>query len=135
MRLTARKTKRYDVPNDPDEGFIVIRHLSKGEVRKVESKVNQLYYQTNGSGEGDTRIDFDPYTRSRLFAREAITKWGSMYDLKGRDMKLTAANLDKASVFTMLVNGEKVDFYEWVDDCRKDLDEEVEAETKEAEEN
>ncbi len=135
MRLTARVQQRYEVPSDPDNGYIVLRHLSKGEIRKVESTVNQLSYQADETGAGGTRIDFDPYTRSRLFAKEAIVEWGNMFDLKGRAMKLTQANLDKASVFTMIVDGEEVDFYEWVDGCREDLRSQVEVEVEVAEEN
>ncbi len=135
MKLTKKITKRFEVPGDEDGAWVIIRFLKANEVRRIESQANDMFFESDAKGEGSTRINFDPYTRSKLFAHAAVESWGGMFSTTGKPLKLNAVNMDKAAEFTMLVNGDKVDFFAWIDQCREELSVEVEGETEKAEEN
>ncbi len=134
-RLRKRVTKTFNIPDDPDGAWIKIKFLKINEVKKIESQANDMYFQSDAKGEGNTRINFDPYTRSRLFAHACLLDWGGMNDTMGKAMKFSSVNIEKAAEFEVKVDDETFDFYGWVDKCRDELDVEVKAETEVAEEN
>ena len=94
-----------------------------------------MFFTSDSKGESGTRINFDPYTRSRLFAHATLTNWGGFNGTMGKPMKFNIMNIDKAAELEVKVDGEEFDFYGWVEKCREELSVEVEAENKSAEEN
>jgi hypothetical protein len=135
MQLSKKVTKVFNIPDDPDGAWVKIKHLKINEVKKVESKASDMFYTADDKGEGSTRINFDPYTRSRMFAHEALTDWGGFVDTMGKPLKFNTTNIDKAAEFIVTVNEEEFDFYGWIEKCRETLTSEVEVGTEEAEEN
>lgn len=135
MRLSKKVTKKYFVPDDPDKAWIKIRHLKVNEVRKIESKANDMFFQSDSKGDSETRINFDPYIRSKLFAHESLEDWGNMLDVMGKPLLFKAMNIDKAAEFIIVVDGKELDFYAWIDDCRNNLTDEVAAESIKSKEN
>ena len=136
MRLTKRIKKKFYIPNDPDGGWVEIKYLKINEVKRIEGKVNEISYSAKkGEDDGETKISLNPYTRVTAFAHASLTDWGNMYDVMGKPMSFNEINIKKAAEFKIEVDGETFDFYSWIDKCREELNEEVEVETKEAEEN
>ena len=135
MRLTKKVTKKFMVPNEPDKAWVLIKNLKINEVKKIESQANEMYFSADSKGEGSTRINFDPYTRSRLFAHACIEDWGGMNSTMGKPMPFNAQNLDKAAEFVVEIDGEEFDFYGWIDKCREELAAEVEEEKEKATKN
>jgi hypothetical protein len=136
MRLTKRIKKKFYIPDDPDDGWVELKHLKMNEVKKIEAKVNEITYSSKrGEDDGETKIALNPYTRVRQFAIAALTDWGNMFDVMGKPMSLNEVNINKAAEFEITVDGEKFDFFSWIDKCRDDLAAEVDVETEKAEEN
>jgi len=116
-----------------------LRHLKINEVKKIQGKANNMSFTADMQGNGETKLDMNPYTVSTMMAHECLVGWGGMKDAMGRDLVFDTVNLDKAAELIILVDvdGKDVefDFYSWLDKCRNDLADEVKDETKDAEEN
>ncbi len=139
MQLTKRVTEEFFIPNDPDGASITLKHLKINEVKAIEAKANSMSFSADENGEGTTRIDFDPYTRSRMMAHAAIIGWGGFKDTLGRDLKFSRANVDKAGEFVVTIDIDKkkvdFDFYGWVERCRAELAKTVSDEEEVSSEN
>jgi hypothetical protein len=135
MRLTKRIKKKFYIPGDTDGGWVEIKHLKMNEIKRIEAKANEITYSSKDGNDGVTKIALNPYTRSRLFAHAALTNWGNMFDVMGKPLSFNELNIAKAAEFEVSIEDEVFDFYSWVEMCRKELFDEVEAEKKVAEEN
>lgn len=139
MRLTKKVVKKFYIPNDSDGAWVNIRHLKINEVKKIQGKVNNMSFTSDLQGNGETKLDLNPYSVSTMMAHACLEDWGGMKDAMGRELKFESANIDKAGEFIVLVeeDGKEVefDFYSWIDKCRNELAEEVKAELVVAEEN
>lgn len=127
MKLIAQKTKKVDVPNDPDGGFIVIKNLTQEEVAVIEGK----YFEVTNK---EVRM-VNYAERESEFARACLTDWGNMFDESGRPMKFTPKNIEKASAFSIEIEDKMTRFYEWVNTEREKFAEEVDEAEKEARKN
>jgi len=129
MKLTSARTKRIEVPNDPEMGFINIRDLSLEEIARIDSK----YFEISDSG-----VNMVNYAgRDGDFAKACLTGWGNLFDESGRELKFNPKNIEKASAFKIDLGGDEgvVRFYTWVNQEREKLAEDVEAEEQVAEKN
>lgn len=116
MRLTLEKTKRVEIPNDPDGGYINIRLLSLNKIAQIESKCNQTGVDANS----EVRISLDPFARENKVARACLVGWGNLFGPKGEELKFNHRNLILAEDFVIHIVDEKgekqkVRFLEWVD--------------------
>lgn len=124
MRLTAEKTFRREVPNDPDGAFVNIRVLSKHHLSSIESKCVENKISEDGAGS----IVLNSHKRENLVARDCLTGWGNFFDEKGKELKFNIKNVTLAANFDITLDGKKVRFYEWVDSEHTKCKEEVDAE-------
>ena len=100
MRLVSVKSRKVDVPNDPDGGYINIKDLSLEEVAQIDSR----YFKISDGG-----VSMENYAnRDADFAKACLTGWGNLFDESGRPLKFTPKNIDKASAFVIDVGGEEV---------------------------
>lgn len=128
LKLTTKKTRWFVVPQDTTgETKVLIKHLKPGEVAELESKVNKI----TGKQQGDdffTEINFALHDRTKAFVVQAVEDWEGI--LGTNDKKLPCNDVNKLTVFK-----EFSWFGEFVEDCRKALADEVEAESEGAEKN
>ena len=139
MRLTKRIFGDYDIPNDPDGASIRIKHLKANEVKKINSKVSETYYETNDAGDTVARVRVDQYTLLKAMAHAALVDWSGFKNDMGKELEFIPANVVKSAEFEVLVkvDGKDLvyDFYGWIDKCRNELSKQVADEKKVAEEN
>ena len=130
MRLTLKKTKRFTLPNDPDNSYIEIEHLKQNGVNEIKESTTSTKLI-----DGSLEIEVDGYSQKTKLAKACLTDWGGLFDESDRPLKFTPQNVAKSAEFMIVVGDEKKSFYEWIDDCRVELAEEVEEESKVAEGN
>ena len=127
MRLTNERTKRVEVPNDADGGFIIIRNLSMEEITQIESKYMTI------SSEGVSIKDYA--NKVADFARICLKSWGNFFEAEGSPLTFNAANIERVAQAAIMIKGEKVRFFDWVNTERENFAEEVEREETEAVKN
>jgi len=127
MRLTSKKTKRFEVPNDPDGSYINIVHLKDNVVEEIKSRTSE----TKLVGD-DIVVEVNGYAQKTELVKACLVGWGSFFDESGKELKFTPLNVSKSAEFSIVVGEEKTDFYAWIDKCREELAGEVEAETEKA---
>jgi hypothetical protein len=130
MRLTEKKLKRFDVPNDPDKAWVSIELLKDGVLRDIKAK-----YTTTKVVDGEMEIEFDSHNENKDMAKACLKDWGNMFDENDRPLKFTALNVSKCGDFTLKIGEEKKSFFAWIFDCHEELAEEVAAELEVAEGN
>ncbi len=128
LKLTAKRDKVFTVPQDPSgESTLTILHLKPGEVADIEAKSNQTMMKQSGD-DFLTEIGFDLNARTKKFVTRSITAWTGFTDKSGKVLPCTDPN-------KLAVLKEFDWFGDFVEECRKELAEEVEAELEGAEEN
>lgn len=131
-RLTAKKTRVFYVPNDPDKGNITIRALTREELARIEANCSETSADDKGSG----KLILNPYARVNGVAQACLEDWENFFDEKGNPMKYSAKNVMRASRMSIEVEeGNIVRFFEWVDSCHAEFLDAVKIETEEAEKN
>ena len=130
MRLTLKKTKQFKLPNDPDNSYIEVEHLKPNVIEEIKSRTSETYM-----ADGELRISVDGHAQKKELAKACLVGWGGFFDESDRALKFTPQNVAKAAEFTVVVEGEKRDFYTWIEECRVELADEVESELEVAEGN
>jgi len=136
MRLSQEKTKRVYIPNDEDQGFVIIRNLEPDTIHRIESKTQDL----SMDGDNNQRFSYDPVEREDLMVEACFKGWGNLFDVSNKELKFTPGNLIKARKFIVIGTDEKGEekkfrFFQWVESERLKFAEEVEAEKEVAEGN
>lgn len=124
MRLTTRKEKKVFYPNDPDSAYVIIQYLKKGVREQIEQLTNTVTAQEDSDGEFGTVVEFNLNKKRKMFYEKLLVGWDGFFDIKGRAMKLTVANVEK-------VADELGGFYEWLQEISEDFIKEVEEEKDE----
>jgi len=126
-RLTKQVDKWFDVPNDPDNAKIKIKHLKPGEVEAIEQEANPVVLRPDG-GKFSTEITIQVAKKSALLINAAVLDWEGFYNTKGNKIQCNSENKKKAAKeFSWLAN--------FVAECVENLRIEVEGELEEAEKN
>lgn len=112
MRLSLEKTKRIDVPGDEDNGYINIKCLSQEQLANIESRSSDMAFD----GSGGIKVSINSYSRANLVAKKCLVGWGNFFDEKGEELKFPR-DIDKASNYSVVVDGKHVRFLEWVEEC------------------
>ena len=127
MRLTSKKTKRFDQPNDKDGAYINIEHLKKNVVDAIKSKTTETKLVN-----GDIEVTLDGHAQKTELATACLVGWGGFFDESGKELKFTPLNVAKSAEFVIVTDEERKDFYSWIDECREELADEVEKESEKA---
>lgn len=131
MRLSLEKTKRIEVPGDPDAGYINIKELSDEQLAAIEAQSSKIS-MTSGD---DVSVSLNSQSRTAKVAKACLTGWGNMFDEKGKILKCTPANVKKASGFVVDIDGERIRFFAWIEKCHMEFKAEIEEELGAASEN
>lgn len=131
-RLSAKKTKVFFVPNDPDKGSITIRALSREEMARIESNC----VETIADDKGNASMRLNPYARANGIAAACLENWVNFYDEKGESLNYSPKNVVKAARMSIRTeDGNLIRFFEWVDSCHSEFQEVVRKELDDAEKN
>jgi hypothetical protein len=130
MRLTQRNIKEISIPNDPDGAWVKIKALTVNELKKIDSKANEIMMAADDGGVSTT-VKFDPYTRTKLVVAECLVDWFGLYDEFDNEIPFSKTNIEKIASFEIEVNGTYIDFFTWVDNERVKFEAEL-REKKEA---
>lgn len=133
MRLSKKITKRFNIPNDPDKGWVELKHLRPNQEQEVTSDLNDVSYQPGSTH--SLSVKMNPYVRKKKLAHESIISWGNIFDTLGVPLEYTGINLDKAAEFIIYVEDEEFSFYDWIEQCRESLSAEVKKDMQAALEN
>ena len=128
MRLTLEKTRRIDIPNDEDNGFVTIKALSMDHLARIESRCTQ----TMMDGNEDVQLVLDDYKRANRVATDCLTGWGNMFDTRGKELKFNRKNVMMAANLELLIENKRMRFLDWVDQEHAKFREEVNSESIEA---
>lgn len=135
MKLTKDVEKRFEVPSDPDGGYVILQHIKPNVLAEIIDDTSETRVEN-----GEVIGVISGLARKKAIAKAALVGWGNFEDLNGRPLKFTPANIKKVAEFTIVIEDEdgkqvKLSFYDWIDDCLADLADEVEAEQEEAAKN
>lgn len=115
-RLKTTETMRFDLPDDPDCGWVEVRHLEDGDLQEVAS----LAYKTVTrfrDGRPESETVHDPIVERDELVRRSVVGWGNFFDAGGKPMPCTDG--------TKRLWGRDPDFCRFLADCRQKLAEQV----------
>lgn len=126
MRLSQERTKRISIPNDPDNGFVVIRNLDLDTIYRIETDTQDI----SMDGRENQRFSYDPAEREDRLVKACLKSWGQLFDANGNEMKFDAKNLETSRRFVVIGTDEngkeyRYRFYEWINTEREKFAEEV----------
>jgi hypothetical protein len=132
MRISKPKERWFEVPEDPDEARIKIKHLSPGERQDIFDKVflQEIEYETGEQGKMIPKMKqvTDRKTDREETLVKAVVDWEYFYDENGKPLECNVENIIRAS-------REIEGFAEHVSECRQVLDSDIAEEEKELEKN
>lgn len=126
MRILKDDERWFDVPKDPDKARVKIKHLSPGELAEINDKSfkSEMSYK---SGKGkkdkhgkkiavDVNVDVkeNPVVYREMPIKLAVKDWENFFDKKGKPMKCTPENIERA---IRQIDG----FKTFVDECCEKL--------------
>jgi len=137
MRIKKQIERWFEIPNDPDEGQILIKHLNPGEVSDI---MDETFKQTIVYKADDLDQDAKPEIIQEADRRKdrektltaAVVGWKKFYDQEGKPLKCTPENVIRAS---REIEGFDALVREFRDRLAEDLQEEAAKEEKELKTN
>ena len=132
MRISKPKERWFQIPNDPDNGRIKIRHLTPGERQDIMdlAYVQEIEYETDD--EGNMTPKLKQSTNRKLDREETLMRsvvdWEKFFDEAGKPLKCTPENIVRAS---REIDG----FAEHAHECRMKLEKDFEEDEKKLEKN
>ena len=132
MRITKTVERWFPVPDDPDKGEVLIRHLKRGELMDIsfETTEQETRYRLNDEQNLEPEMTSRSDTRASQIAifRAAVQDWKNFYDEDGNALTCDGENKIKAM---REIDG----LVEFVNECREKLAADIEAEKKAQEKN
>lgn len=136
-KLTAKLSRTFFIPGDPDKAQLTIRHLKPGEVQKIEADFTRW---TGRAGKDDaftTELEFNPTLQARAVRIASVEGWKGFRGLEDEVLECNKQNLNLYfDEDPVLGEGEKAkSFSAWIDEFRKILADEAAAKQEEVEKN
>ena len=102
MRIKKQIERWFEIPNDPDEASMLIKHLNPGEVSDIMDEVfTQSIVYKQSDGDQDMHPEFKQETDKRKDREKTLTasvvNWKKFYDQEGKPLKCTPENVIRAS--------------------------------------
>jgi len=115
MRISKTLERWFKIPQDPDNGEILIVHLRPGEVQEIlTANMTQEFIYEQGDERPRMIQRQNPGSNRDKQILSAVRNWKNFYDEDGKKMKCDEANVIKAI--------QKIDgFVEFVSECREKL--------------
>lgn len=134
-RITKAIERKFFLPNDPDEAWVMIKHLSPGEIQDIFDKVftqeiNYKKVKEKDPNQTKAQDKFEPEFSQKtdksldreLTLTAAITGWGNWYGLDDKKpADFTPENI-------MLFSREYEGFNEFIAESREALAEQIKQE-------
>jgi hypothetical protein len=113
MRIKKQAERWFDIPNDPDEGQILIKHLSPGEITDIMDEVFTQTIVYKADGDQEPQPEFIQETDKRKDREQtlvsSVVNWKKFFDQNEKPLKCTPENVIRASReiegFNSLVTG------------------------------
>lgn len=131
MKLTLDKTKRFDVPDDPDGAYITVRGLTLEEIAECESSSTELKVD----GDQNASMVLDGYKRVNNIAKKCLIGWGGFFEANGKELTHSRKNQKEVARFAFDIDGVPTRFFEWVEKCHAELQDEIYGQQEVAEKN
>jgi hypothetical protein len=102
MRILKEDCRWFDVPNDPDNGRVKIKHLTPAELSEINDKSFQKkinYKSGKGKKEGyepEVDITENPKVFRELPIKMAVVAWENFFDKNDKPMECTPENIERA---------------------------------------
>ena len=102
MRIKKQIERWFDIPNDPDEGSILIKHLSPGEITDIMDEVfTQTIVYKAEDDDKEPKPEFMQETDKRKDREQtlvaSVINWKKFFDLKDKPLECTPENVIRAS--------------------------------------
>ena len=101
MRIKKQAERWFDVPNDPDEAQVLIKHLSPGEISDIMDEVFTQTIVYKADGDQEPQPEFMQETDRRKDREKtlvaSVVGWKKFYDQDGKVLKYTSGNVIRAS--------------------------------------
>ena len=101
MRIKKQAERWFDIPNDPDEGQILVKHLNPGEITDIMDEVFTQTIVYKADGDQEPQPEFMQETNRRKDREKtlmaAVVGWKKFYDQEGKVLKCTPENVIRAS--------------------------------------
>ncbi len=133
MRIKKQMERWFEIPNDPDEAQILIKHLSPGEITDIMDEVFTQTIIYKPDDDQDPHDKKDPVLKSEFIQetdrrkdREktliaSVIGWKKFYDQEGKALECTPENVIRASREIEGFNGMVTDFRKRLaDDIQKE---------------
>jgi hypothetical protein len=101
MRIKKQEERWFEIPDDPDEGSILIKNLSPGDIADIMDSVFSQTISYPVNAEGVSQPEFKQETDKRKDREMTLTAsvigWKKFYDKNGKELKCTPENVIRAS--------------------------------------
>ena len=139
-RITKATERKFFLPNDPDKAWVMIKHLSPGEVQDIFDKVFTQeinYKKTKSKDPNQTKAkdSFEPEFSQKtnkgldreMTLTSVVTGWGNFYGLDNKKAECTPENI---MAFSRELDGFTEFIVESREELAKQIKEEKEAQIK-----
>lgn len=139
-KITKLIERWFDVPNDPCNGRVKIKHLSPGELAEINDKSfkNEMSYKA-GKGKKDkngkkiapevnVNVKEDPVYFREAPIKKAVVAWENHLDENDKQMKCNHENIE------MFIRNDDT-FIPFINDCREILAADIAKEKKDQAKN
>jgi hypothetical protein len=107
MRLIETTSRWFDVPNDPDNARLKIKHLTPYDLSEITDKCfkHEVIYKDQKKGKGKRKVQDlepeikqinDPKLYRELPVLAAVVDWSGFYDQQGNELEYSEANVLRA---------------------------------------
>ena len=140
-RITKPIERKFFLPDDPDKAWVMIKHLSPGEVQDIFDKVftQEISYKKvkeKDPNETKAKDKFEPEFSQKtdkgldreLTLTSSVTGWGNFYGVDGKKAECTPGNIME---FSREMDG----FIDFIGECREDLAESIKKEKEDQTKN
>lgn len=141
MRRSKQITAKFLVPNDPDQAFVVLRHMPPGEVEDTNEDIRlfdvEMVRQADGTMEQKIKQNPKIGDKRYLFAQRSIIEWSGFTDVDETAIPCTPEGILSVCREFLVEDeqGEMVPFATWINRCREELAKKAKADREAAEKN
>lgn len=136
MRIKRQAERWFEIPNDPDEGQVLIKHLNPGEISDIMDEVFEQTIIYKADGDQEPKPEFIQKTDRRKDREKtlvaSVLNWKKFFDQNGNPLKCTPENIIRAS---REIEGFNVMITEFREKLARDIQAESVKEDKELKKN
>jgi hypothetical protein len=101
MRIRRPTERWFPCDNDPDEGSVLIKHLTPGELQDISNEAMPQEYEYDQDEDGKMipklKVGFKSGISRELTMIACIKDWKNFFDEEGNPLECTPENITRAS--------------------------------------